>query len=110
MELSKFTTKIKRFFKATISAVPSYYSDYENAYLEGYDEGYEEGRQEGWNEGKSEGKVAWRDLYNFLQEREYIDRNEEITTFDMFERLFRYEYDMKQDIKFWKEKYQSTQN
>lgn len=104
MKLDRLIKKIRRWFKATISFVPNYYSDYENAYYEGSSEGYEEGRQDGWNEGKSEGKVAWRDLYDFLQKRGYIDKDEEITTFDMFEQLYRFEYDLKQTIKFWQEK------
>lgn len=110
MELSKLKTKIKRFFKATISVVPSYYTDYENAYLEGYDEGYGEGQKDGWSDAKTEGKVAWNELYGFLQARKYIEPREEITTFEMVEQLLRFEYDMKQDIKFWKEKYEATEN
>lgn len=106
MKLNRLIEKIKRWFKATISFVPNYYSDYENAYEEGYSEGYDEGVTEGWDSGKSEGKVAWRNLYRFLVERGHVDDGEEITTFDLFERLYDYERDLKSNIDFWKEKFE----
>lgn len=84
--------------------MPNYYSDHENAYEEGYSEGYDEGVTEGWDSGKSEGKVAWRNLYRFLVERGHIDDGEEITTFDMFERLYDYERELKERISFFEKK------
>lgn len=102
LKLKELNNKIKRFFKATISVVPNYYSDYENAYEEGYSAGYDEGHTDGWSDGKSEGKIAWRDLYDFLEKRNFIEKNEEISTFELFERLLNYERELKTSIDFWK--------
>jgi flagellar biosynthesis/type III secretory pathway protein FliH len=82
-------------FKSTFSFILNYYSDYEDAYDEGYGSGYEEGLTEGFISGKSEGQLLWKDMYRFLQDRHKIDPYEEVTHFDLMERLLEYEKDLK---------------
>lgn len=87
--------KILKFIKATFSAVSSYYSDYENAYDEGYSNGHEEELTEGFTSGRTEGQVLWQHMYEFLEDRKLVFSNEEITTFEILERLLQYEHDLK---------------
>src|SRR5215217_7897429 len=96
--------KIKRLLKATFSFVKNYYSDYEVAYEEGWAEGQEEGIKEGFAFAKTDGAEIWKDVYRFLQERKWIEKDEEISAFEMFERLISYDRDLNESVAFWRKR------
>lgn len=80
---------------STLSFFKNYRSDFEHAYEEGFGHGYEEGLTEGFFHGKTEQTKLWNSLYDFLQERQLIDPHEVVSSFDMMERLYSYENDLK---------------
>lgn len=109
MELSLLIYKIKKFFKATFSFIPNYYSDFENAYYEGYSEGYEEGKGDGFSFAKTDASKLWDDIYEFLEKRGHIDRHEELSHIDMIERLIAHDNNMKDWVEQLKKR-NETQN